>query len=98
MTSRRDYNRQVIETPQQYRDRILALSANEDPVTVLRTTAGRLRTLIVGSRRHQLDMVRALDAMSIKPVIDRTFKLEALADAFRYEASGKHFGKIAIEI
>jgi len=31
-------------------------------------------------------------------VIDKTFKLEELADAFRYEASGAHFGKICVAI
>jgi hypothetical protein len=31
------------------------------------------------------------------PVIDRTFVLEGLADAFRYEESRNHFGKICVE-
>jgi hypothetical protein len=31
-------------------------------------------------------------------VLDKTFALAALADAFRHEASGAHFGKICIEI
>ncbi len=56
-----------------------------------------LSGLIVGSRRHQLDFVQALDTGIFKPVIDRTFRLEELADAFRYEKSGSHFGKIGLE-
>jgi|GEM_PF-1858298 NADPH:quinone reductase-like Zn-dependent oxidoreductase len=46
---------------------------------------------------HQKDFVRALEANGVKPVIDKTFALEELADAFRYEESGKHFGKICVE-
>jgi NADPH:quinone reductase-like Zn-dependent oxidoreductase len=57
----------------------------------------RLQGLIVGNRRQQKDLVRAIEAMGLKPVIDRTFTLEALADAFRYEQSGKHLGKICVE-
>jgi NADPH:quinone reductase-like Zn-dependent oxidoreductase len=58
----------------------------------------RLQGLIVGSRRHQEDMIRALDAGDIRPVLDRSFRLEDLADAFRHEESGKHFGKITVDI
>jgi hypothetical protein len=54
-------------------------------------------SLIVGSRRHQTDFVHAIDAAHIKPVIDRSFDLNEIADAFRYEASGQHFGKICLE-
>jgi D-arabinose 1-dehydrogenase-like Zn-dependent alcohol dehydrogenase len=57
----------------------------------------RLQGLIVGNRRQQQEMVRAIDATGLKPVIDRTFALESLADAFRYEQSGKHLGKICVE-
>ncbi len=49
----------------------------------------RLQGLIVGSRRHQIDFVRAIDAADIKPVIDRGFGLDKIADAFRYEANRK---------
>jgi NADPH:quinone reductase-like Zn-dependent oxidoreductase len=52
----------------------------------------------VGSRRDQLNMVRAMEANAIKPVIDRIFALEQLADAFHYLQSGQHFGKICIDV
>jgi NADPH:quinone reductase-like Zn-dependent oxidoreductase len=42
-------------------------------------------------------MVRAINATQLKPVIDRVFGLEALVDAFRYEESAQHFGKICVE-
>jgi NADPH:quinone reductase-like Zn-dependent oxidoreductase len=57
----------------------------------------RIHGLMVGSRRHQQDFMRAIDAIGLKPVIDRTFPLEAIGEAFRLEASGGHFGKICLE-
>jgi NADPH:quinone reductase-like Zn-dependent oxidoreductase len=42
-------------------------------------------------------MVRAIDATGLRPVIDRSFALAEIADAFRYEESGAHFGKICLE-
>ncbi|WP_313603290.1 zinc-dependent alcohol dehydrogenase family protein [Comamonas jiangduensis] len=56
-----------------------------------------LQGLIVGSREHQQDMVRALEQFTWRPVIDRSYPLEQLADAFRHQHSGQHFGKICIE-
>ena len=44
-----------------------------------------------------MDFVRAIDAAHIKPVIDRNFELDEIPDAFFYEASGQHFGKICLE-
>jgi NADPH:quinone reductase-like Zn-dependent oxidoreductase len=58
----------------------------------------RLQGLSVGSREHQLDMIRAIETNGIRPVIDRSFPMEQLAEAFRYPLSGRHFGKIAITI
>lgn len=58
----------------------------------------RLQGLLVGSRRQQQDMVRAIDASGIRPVISDHFPLEALVDAFRHQATGRHFGKIVIDI
>src|SRR3954467_1618766 len=57
----------------------------------------RLQGLIVGSRRQQLDFVRALEVTGLQPVIDRSFGLDRLTEAFRYEESGAHFGKICVE-
>ncbi|WOI53528.1 NAD(P)-dependent alcohol dehydrogenase [Parvularcula sp. LCG005] len=57
-----------------------------------------LRGLIVGNRRQQQDFVKALENTGIRPVIDSVYPLEQLADAFRHEEAGKHFGKIAVSI
>jgi len=58
----------------------------------------RLQGVLVGSRQDQRDTVAAMEAMAIKPVIDRHFPLESLVDAFQHEESGAHFGKICIDI
>ncbi|MBN4053953.1 NAD(P)-dependent alcohol dehydrogenase [Haliea sp. AH-315-K21] len=58
----------------------------------------RMEGLIVGSRRHQQEMITAINATGLKPIIDREFALSELADAFRHEESGKHFGKIGVII
>ena len=58
----------------------------------------RLHGLLVGSRKHQQDLVRALDGLAMRPVIDRSFPLEQTAEAFRHEMAGQHFGKIGVEI
>jgi len=58
----------------------------------------RLQGLTVGSRAVQEDLVRGLEASGIRPVIDRTFALEDLAEAFAYQKSGRHFGKIVVTI
>lgn len=58
----------------------------------------RLQGCLDGSRQDQIDLVSFLEKHSIRPVIDRHFKLEALADAFAYQQSGAHFGKVIINI
>lgn len=54
--------------------------------------------ITVGSHVDQRDMIGAIEANGIKPVIDRHFPLEQLGDAFQHQAAQKHFGKIVIDI
>lgn len=58
----------------------------------------RVQGLTVGSRAQQLAMIAGIEATGIKPVIDSHFALAGLADAFRHQASGAHFGKIVVNI
>ena len=58
----------------------------------------RLQALLVGSRRQQQDMVRALEASTLRPVLDRHFALDDLVAAFRHQESGQHFGKIVLDM
>jgi NADPH:quinone reductase-like Zn-dependent oxidoreductase len=68
------------------------------PFAVVQAKRLRLQGVTVGSRRDQSDMVRAIEANGIRPVIDRTFPLEKLGDALRHQQAGQRFGKICIEI
>ncbi|SHJ29032.1 NADPH:quinone reductase [Roseomonas rosea] len=76
---------------------VLTGRGGEIPTALLMAKQARLQGLIVGSRRDQQDFVRTLDGGALRPVIDRVFPLEGLADAFRYEEGGSHFGKIGVE-
>lgn len=76
---------------------VLTGSAGEIPTALLMAKQARLQGLIVGSRRDQQDMIRALEVTGIEPVIDRSFEFDDLADAFAYEEAGRHFGKICVE-
>lgn len=58
----------------------------------------RVKGITVGTRQDQQDLVRGLNASNIKPVIDSTYPLEKIADAFRHQESQKHFGKICLSI
>lgn len=77
---------------------VLTGFGGEVSTVALMVKQARLQGLVVGSRRHQTDMIRALDATGIRPVLDRSFPLDELADAFRYEETGRHFGKISIAV
>ncbi|WP_240722794.1 NAD(P)-dependent alcohol dehydrogenase [Poseidonocella sp. HB161398] len=77
---------------------VLTGRSGEIPTALLMARQQRLEGVIVGSRQHQLDFVRALDALKLRPVIDRTFQLGELAEAFRHQESGAHFGKICVTV
>ncbi len=76
------------------------LSGVAGPVVVAQILRKQLRLtgLLVGSRRHQIEMVAALSVNGIRPVIDRHFALDEIADAFRYQETNRHFGKIVLDI
>lgn len=56
-----------------------------------------LHGIAVDHKSAQEDMVRAINQMGIKPVIDSSFPLEDLKKAFNRQESGQHFGKIVVE-
>lgn len=77
---------------------VLAGIGGNVPTVFVMQQNQRIVGLTVGARRHQQDMIRAIEANGIRPVIDRHFPLEQIADAFRHQESGKHFGKICLDI
>ena len=76
---------------------VLAGYAGAVNTALLMSMQIRLIGITVGARQHQQDMIRAIDANGIRPVLDQSFALEKLADAFRRQESGQHFGKIVVE-
>lgn len=77
---------------------VLAGYAGPVPTVQLMARQIRLIGITVGTRREQQDMVRAVEANGIRPVIDRHFPLAELGAAFRHQESGAHFGKIVVDI
>ena len=68
------------------------------PMIPVFTRQVRLQGCLNGSWRDRIDLVEFLATQDIRPVIDRSFRLEELPEAFQYEESGSHFGKIVIEV
>ena len=77
---------------------VLAGYSGEIATVELLAKSAVLRGIAVGSRQNQLDMIRAIENCQIEPVIDAQYGLEDLADAFRYQESQQHFGKICINV
>lgn len=67
------------------------------PTSRLTARHARLQGFYVGNRRQQQGYVTALEQGGIRPIIDRSFPLEQIADAFRMQLEGRHFGKIVLE-
>lgn len=76
---------------------VLTGSSGEVPTATLMARQQRLQGLIVGSRKQQVDMVRAIESTGVEPVIDKVFPFSDLADAFAFQQSAEHFGKIVVE-
>jgi len=58
----------------------------------------RVQGVFVGHRRAFHDMLRAIAAHRIAPVVDRRFALDDARGAFAHLASGAHFGKVVVTI
>jgi NADPH:quinone reductase-like Zn-dependent oxidoreductase len=58
----------------------------------------RISGMTVGSRRHQQDLIRAVQTGGLKPVIDRAFPIAELREAFAHLEARAHFGKIGIHL
>ena len=75
---------------------VLTGFAGEVPTTELFQKNARIAGITVGSRRHQQDLVAAVEANDLQPVIDSSYPLVELAAAFRHQESQRHFGKICV--
>jgi NADPH:quinone reductase-like Zn-dependent oxidoreductase len=77
---------------------VLTGISGEVPTAELFQKNARISGITVGSQKHQRDMIAAVEANDLKPVIDSSFPLADLADAFRHQESQRHFGKICVDI
>lgn len=58
----------------------------------------RLQGVFVGHRDAFESMVRAMEVHQMRPHIDRVFEFDQAPDAFAYQESGAHFGKVVVRI
>ena len=77
---------------------VLTGVSGEVPTAALFSLNITLSGITVGSRRHQEDMIAAIEANGIKPVLDKDFPLDDIAAAFAHQASQQHFGKITLSV
>lgn len=57
----------------------------------------RLQGVLVGSRVQQQEMIKAIEVNEMKPIVDRVFPLHEMVQAFEYQETNQHFGKICLE-
>ena len=77
---------------------VLTGFAGEVAIPALFSNQIRISGISIGSRADQEDMIRAITANRLKPVIDRRFLLQEIVAAFKYYESQKHFGKVCLEL
>jgi NADPH:quinone reductase-like Zn-dependent oxidoreductase len=77
---------------------VLTGFAGEVSIPALFSNQIRISGISIGSRADQEDMIRAITANRLRPVIDRRFPLQEIAAAFGYYESQKHFGKVCLEL
>jgi len=59
---------------------------------------GRLQGIFVGHRAMFEDLNACIEVNGIRPVIDRVFEFDNAPDAWSYELSGRHMGKVVIRV
>ena len=77
---------------------VLTGISGEVPTAELFQKNARISGITVGSQSDQRDMITAVEVNQLQPVIDSTYPLDALADAFHHQASQRHFGKICVAL
>lgn len=66
------------------------------PTALLMARQQKLHGLVVGSRHHQLDMIRTIESIGLRPVSENAGDLDALPAALGTMANGQHFGKLTL--
>ncbi len=83
--------------------RVMVVGSTSNPVPELPLRDVVMRHILVGgmavgSVAQLRDLVTFVEQHDIRPIIDRRFPLEHLGDAFRYQLTGAHLGKIVVSI
>ena len=73
------------ETPQQYTARILASAEGREPIEILQSTAGRLKTLMTGRSREELGRRPGPDRWSIAEIVTHLSDAEIVC-AWRFRS------------
>jgi len=77
---------------------VLSRAASQPPLHALMRKCASLQGIFVGSRAMFERMNAFITTHQIKPVVDREFAFDDALAAFRYHASGAHFGKVVIAV
>jgi NADPH:quinone reductase-like Zn-dependent oxidoreductase len=76
---------------------VLSGQGEIDPRPLFMKSA-RMQGIYVGSREMFEEMNRAIALAVLRPVVDRVFPFEEVAEAMRHMENGAHFGKICIRL
>ena len=77
---------------------VLTGVSGEVPTALAMSKNVTIKGVTVGSIQDQDDMIAAIDAAGLRPVIDSRFSLEQIASAFAHQISQQHFGKISLAL
>ena len=72
--------------------------ASHVPLTDILGKSALIRGIYVGSRDMFEAMNRAIALHQLHPAVDRVFPFAQARDAYRYQESGAHFGKVVISV
>ncbi|EJF60159.1 NAD(P)-binding protein [Dichomitus squalens LYAD-421 SS1] len=56
------------------------------------------RGIIIGSRQQFEDLIRLIEAVKLKPVVNKVFDIEHTREAYEYLESQQHVGKVVIKV
>ncbi|MBX3480966.1 MAG: NAD(P)-dependent alcohol dehydrogenase [Caulobacter sp.] len=76
---------------------VLTGVSGEVPTALAMSKNVAIKGITVGSHQDQVDMIAAIEANGIEPVIDSSYPLDQISAAFAHQISQKHFGKICLE-
>ena len=76
---------------------LAGFQGDTNPHPVMRKGAS-LHGIFVGNRVMLERMNAAIEVNGMKPVVDKAFAFDEALDAYRYQQSGAHFGKVVIRI